>query len=334
MKTHAKPLCLAVLSLSVLLLPVVQDSSFGQAPVKLRFASHSLGSSYYLMGAAIAEMLKKRLPPGSTVDVLPYASSLGNTKLVANKEAELGLGADTPNRWAWEGKEAFPKKLDNVRSLLGGMDTYWLAVMVRSKLNINSLDEVREKKMPLRIMVLPPGSLAEFGSRRLLEAYGISAKDLTSWGGSIANNTFEVIASMMQDGRADCFIHLITPGHPTVMEMAVTTGIKFLSLNDEVINRMKASGWYPNVMPAGTFKGQYNDVKTVGITTGIITTKDFSDDLAYLVTKTVCENKDELVKVYDACKVFDPKTAWTDEKNGIPIHPAAVKFYKEKKWMP
>ena len=333
MRSQARSFFLVILFLSLLFLPLAQPS-FSQTPVKLRICSHSLGSSYYLMGAAIAELLKKRLPSGSTVDVLPYASALGNTKLVANKEAELGLGTDVTNRWAWEGKEAFNTKLQDVRSLLGGMDTYWLAVMTRSKLNINSLDEVREKKMPLRIMVLPPGSFAEFGARRLLEAYGISAKELNSWGGSITNNTFEVIASMMQDGRADCFIHLITPGHPTVMELAVTVGIKFISIKDEIIERMKANGWNSSVIPAGTFKGQDKDVKTIGCTTGIITTKDFPDDLAYLVTKTVNENKDEFVKIYDAVKVFDPKTAWTDIKNGVPIHPGAVKFYKEKKWMP
>jgi TRAP transporter TAXI family solute receptor len=320
--------------LSLFFLLCLQSPGFAQAPVKLKFCSHSLGSSYYLMGAAISELLKKNLPAGSSIDVLPYASALGNTKIVNKGEAELGLGTDVTNRWAWEGKEAFNAKLPDMRSLLGGMDTFWLAVMVRSKLNINSLDEVREKKMPLKIMLLPPGSFAEFGARRLLEFYGISAKDITSWGGSITNNTFEVIASAMQEGRADCFIHLITPGHPTVTELAVTVGIKFLSLKDEVTERMKANGWNISVMPGGTFKGQDKAVKTVGCTTGIITTKNFSDDLAYLVTKTVNENKDDLVRVYDAVKVYDPKTAWQDVKNGVPIHPGAVRFYKEKKWMP
>lgn len=314
--------------------PLTLDWSFGQTPVKLRFCSHSLGSSYYLMGAAIAELVKKRLPSGSTVDVLPYASALGNTKIVSKGEAELGLGMDVTNRWAWEGKEAFNAKVPNLRSLLGGMDTYWLTIMVRSKVNINSFDEVREKKLPLRIMLLPPGSFAEFGARRILEAYGISESILKSWGGSITNNTFEVITSAMQDGRADCFIHFITPAHPTVTELTVTVGIKFLPLKDEVIERMKATGWNSTTIPAGTFKGQDKAVKTVGGTTGIITTKDFPDDLAYLVTKTVNENKDELVRVYDAVKVFDPKTAWTDIKNGVPIHPGAARFYKEKKWMP
>lgn len=304
-----------------------------QAPVKLKFASFSLGSSWYLMGAAITELMKKKLPPGSNVDLLPYAGGVGNARLISKGEADLGLGTNVASKWAYEGKVAYKEPMPNLRSLLGGMDTYWLGIMVRSKVEINSLEELKEKKYPLRLMLLPPGSQGELGARQVMEAMGISAQDIKSWGGSVTNTSFEVIVSAMQDGRADCFMQVITPGHPSVMELAVTAGIKFFSLRDDVIKRLEGMGWDASTIPANTFKGQTKDVKTIGFSTQVITTKSFPDDIAYLTTKMVNENKEALVKVYNAVKVFDPQTAWQERKNRIPLHPAAERYYREMKWM-
>lgn len=321
-----------VITLAVALL--LPGASYSQAPVRLKFASHSLGSSWYLLGAAITEILKKNLPPGSNVDLLPYAAGVGNPKLISKGEADCGLGVNVTSKWAYEGKVAYDTKMANLRGLLGGLDTYWLAVMVRSKVEVNSLEEIIKKKYPLKLMLLTPGSLGELGARQIMDAYGISAADIKSWGGSVTNTSFEVIVSAMQDGRTDCFIQVITPGHPSVMELAVTTGLKFLPLGGSIIERLGGMGWESSVIPAGTFKGQDKDVKTVGFSSGVIVTDKFPDNVAYLLTKIVNENKDPLVKVYNAVKVFDPKTAWQESKNRIPLHPAAVGYYKEKKWMP
>jgi uncharacterized protein len=313
---------------------LLPDTGFCQAPVRLKFASHSLGSSWYLLGAAMTELLKKNLPAGSNIDLLPYAAGVGNPKLISKGEADCGLGVNVTNKWAYEGKVAYDTKMTNLRGLLGGLDTYWLGVMVRSKVEVNSFEELKKKKYPLKMMLLTPGSMGELGARQIMEAYGISAADIKSWGGSVTNTSFEVIVSAMQDGRTDCFIQVITPGHPSVMELAVTTGIKFLPLSEEVIGRLGGMGWDSSVIPAGTFKGQDKDVRTVGFSSGVIVTDKFPQDVAYLLTKIVNENKDPLVKVYNAVKVFDPQTAWQESKNRIPLHPAAVRYYKEKKWMP
>ncbi len=313
---------------------LLPGAGYSQAPVRLKFASHSLGSSWYLLGAAITEILKKNLPSGSNVDLLPYAAGVGNPKLISKGEADCGLGVNVTSKWAYEGKVAYDTKMTNLRGLLGGLDTYWLAVMVRSKVEVNSLEEIIKKKYPLKLMLLTPGSLGELGARQIMDAYGISAADIKSWGGSVTNTSFEVIVSAMQDGRTDCFIQVITPGHPSVMELAVTTGIKFLPLGESIVQRLGGMGWESSVIPANTFKGQDKDVRTVGFSSGVIVTDKFPDNVAYLLTKIVNENKDPLVKVYNAVKVFDPKTAWQESKNRIPLHPAAVRYYKDKKWMP
>ena len=57
------------------------------------------------------------------------------------------------------------------------------------------------------------------------------------------------------------------------------------------------------------------------------------DDVAYLVTKTVVENKAELVKAHQAFGDFTPEEAWKPENNGIPLHPGAARYYGERGWL-
>src|SRR5258706_10138258 len=99
------------------------------APVNLAFATLDTGSAWYVYGATMADLLRKTLPPGSNVDVKPRAGGVGNPKLVARGETPLGFGFTVTNRWAFEGKEAYTEKLDNLRALAGGLDTYYLVAL-------------------------------------------------------------------------------------------------------------------------------------------------------------------------------------------------------------
>ena len=78
-----------------------------QAPVTLAFSTLGQGTAWYIYGATIADLLRKALPPGSNVDVKPFAGGVGNAKLVSKNETPIGLSFTVTNRWAVEGKEAY-----------------------------------------------------------------------------------------------------------------------------------------------------------------------------------------------------------------------------------
>src|SRR5499426_1532361 len=86
-------------------------------PVNLAFATLDTGSAWYVYGATIAELLRRALPAGSNIDVKPRAGGVGNPRLVAKNETPLGLSFTVTNRWAYEGREAYDAKLDNLRAL-------------------------------------------------------------------------------------------------------------------------------------------------------------------------------------------------------------------------
>ena len=81
------------------------------------------------------------------------------------------------------------------------------------------------------------------------------------------------------------------------------------------------------------FKGQKGPTKAVDLGTLIIANKSLSDDIAYLVTKTIVENKADLVKAHQAFGDFVPEDAWKPENTAIPLHPGAEKYYRERGWL-
>ena len=56
--------------------------------------------------------------------------------------------------------------------------------------------------------------------------------------------------------------------------------------------------------------------------------KDLSDDPVYQIVKTVFENQDELVKAHPVAKETVP--ANIDRDTFLPIHPGALRYYREK----
>ncbi|MBI4593774.1 MAG: TAXI family TRAP transporter solute-binding subunit [Candidatus Rokubacteria bacterium] len=304
-----------------------------QPPVTLAFATLDTGSAWYVYGATIAELLRKALPAGSNVDVKPFSGGVGNAKLVARNETPLGLSFTVTNRWAYDGKEAYDTKLENLRGLVGGLDTYYLVALTQKKLNLNSLKDIKDKKLAVKVYTQPVGALGEFGGRQLLRAYGISYADLRSWGGSTTHVGYNVIVDAFKDGRADMLLAVITPKHPSVSEIATFSDVRFLGIEADVIKVLAPLGYSPATMAANTFKNQPEPVTSVGFPTVVITNKDLPEPVAYTVTKTIVENKDALVRGHAGLARFDPATAWRPEKVGIPLHPGAERAYREKGWM-
>jgi hypothetical protein len=144
---------------------------------------------------------------------------------------------------------------------------------------------------------------------------------------------YNIIVDAFKDGRADLLLAVVTPKHPSVSEIATFSDVKFLALDPDVIKGLAPLGYALATMPADTFKNQPEPVGTVGFPTVVITNKDLPEPVAYVVTKTILENKDALVRGHAGLTAFDPTTAWQPEKVGIPLHPGAERAYREKGWM-
>jgi TRAP transporter TAXI family solute receptor len=332
-RARATTTALALALLGALAAGTLPPSARAQGPVNLAFATLDTGSAWYVYGATMAELLRKTLPPGSNIDVKPRAGGVGNPRLVAKNETPLGFSFTVTNRWAYEGKEAYDQKLDGLRALVGGLDTYYLVAITSRKLGINSVKDIRDRKIPIKMVTQPVGSLGEFAGRQLLRAYGISYADIKAWGGSTQHVGYNVIIDAFKDGRADVLFAVVTPKHPSVSEIVSAVDVKFVGLEGDMVAALAPLGYVAAAMPPDTFKNQAEPVKTVGFPTVLITNRDLPEPIAYTIARTILENKDALVRGHAGLTEFDPRTAWEPARVGLPLHPGAERAFREKGWM-
>ena len=313
---------------AVLALPAVAADK----PVNLRFGTVGIGSAWYNYGAGIADMVKPRLPAGSSIEVLPKAGGVGNIKLIQSGEIELGISFAVTSAEGCGGFGSFNAKQDKVRALIGGLDVYYFGTFVAKKSGITSWEEIAAGKGKFHLLTTRPGGTGELGVRQVLELLGSSKEAVADKGGMIEATDRAGAAETIRDGRAGGWAHVVTKGHPAATQIVTINDTIMLPLPDKVIDGMvRKYGWAPASVPAGTFKGQTEPIKTVKAASNILIAASVPDEVAYTIVKTMMEGTEQLRKIHAALVDFDPKLAADPGLNGnCPMHPGAAKYYREK----
>lgn len=302
-----------------------------QQKVSLRFGTVGIGSAWYNYGAGIAELVQRQLPAGSSIDVLPRAGGVGNIKLIQSGEIELGLSFAVTSAEGCGGFGAFKDKQTKVRGLLGGLDIYYFGTFVTKKSGVTSWGDIVAAKNKFHLLTTAPGGTGEQGVRQVLALMGSSKEDVAKKGGQIEATTRSGAAETIKDGQAHGWAHVVTKGHPGATQIVAINDMIMLPLPDKVIKGMvEKNGWAAAEIPANTFKGQDKPVKTVKAASNILISADVSDAVAYTITKTIIQNADRLPKIHAALADFNSKAAADPALNGnCPLHPGAVRYYKE-----
>ena len=108
----------------------------------IRFATLSMGSSWYTYGATMSDVIMKNYSK-IMIDVLPNSGGVGNLKLLQTGQAEIGLGFGYVNKWATEGTAAFEgAKIDNLKGLVGSLDNYYIGIVARKSTGITSIQDI------------------------------------------------------------------------------------------------------------------------------------------------------------------------------------------------
>ena len=311
--------------------------SVGTAPasaaekVSLRFGTVGVGSAWYNYGAGIADMVKPKLPAGSTIDVLPKAGGVGNIKLIQSGEMELGISFAVTSAEGCGGFGAFKEKQSKVRGLIGGLDVYYFGTFVTKMSGIASWEEIVAGKNKFHLLTTKPGGTGEAGVRQVIALLGSSKEDIAKKDGRVEPASRTGAAQQIKDGQAHGWAHVVTKGHPGATQIVTVNDMTMLPLPDKVIKGMvEKNGWAPATVPANLFKGQTAPVKTVKASSNILVAASVPDSVAYTIVKTIVENAAKLPKIHAALSDFDPKMAADPGLNGnCPIHPGAMKYYKE-----
>lgn len=306
-----------------------------QDPVNLTIASFKSGSSWFVYSATIGEILRDALPAGSTIDTPPLGGGHANALLISAGKADLALSHAMTNRWAAEGVVAYDAPIENIRGLLGGLDTYYLSLTAAGAEPGTGVAEYFTEVNPDAVIGLnPPGSMATFAGELLLKEAGASEEQLEATGGRYSYIPIPDTVAGFADGSIDATPQMITIGHPMITEVSQTADVVQLVPSEALLATMSEKyGFGSEVLPGGTFRGTDEDVTLPSTTTTLIASADMPDDLAYAIVKALVENVDRLVAGHGALADFQPEKAWKPELVNIPLHPGAVRYFQERGWM-
>ena len=138
---------------------------------------------------------------------------------------------------------------------------------------------------------------------------------------------------ILQDGRIDGFFY--TVGHPNGNIKEATAGkrkVRIVPITEaEVASLLKEAPYYSMTeIPMDQYPDAVNakdKVKTVGMLATLVTSADTPDDVVYAVTKEVMTNLDQFRKLHPALANLTAESML--QGLTAPIHPGALKYYKE-----
>ena len=165
---------------------VVDDS-----PVQVTMAGASAGGLWQVIGESFANAVRGAYPDSSVA--YEPGNPAGSLVRMINGETEMsGSPSIIELKLALEGKEPFQQaySIDDFYILGKVYETSASHTLMRAdfaeKHGIESLSDIREKQIPIRISLNTRGNLSEFvPGETLLEEHGITLEDIEAWGGEI-----------------------------------------------------------------------------------------------------------------------------------------------------
>jgi len=305
--------------------------------VSIVFAGDAVGSSSYNIIIEMSKTLEEKAGIGN-VDV----PSISPGSLGAPYLFEDGTGVSLAFTYPSSAKIAREKGIlgnppvnGSYSAITTGLNNVGAVVVVRNafleKYNVSTVEEIIEKQLPLRIGCSPIGSNDAQCVFYLLEALNCSPEKLAEWGGGVSYGSGAENQALLADGQIDMYVDHTSYNSSTMSEIAMTQDVTFMQLADETIQWfITEQGYQINNIPAGSFKGQDKEILMPGTPDGIFCRDDLDEELVYWITKTLCENRDELVAVYSTLDAWDIELGCRPERlGGNPLHPGAARYYRE-----
>ena len=285
-----------------------------------------------------------QLPAQSQLDVAMgwRDSELGGTGpaiLVDKKRYDFGFGNPVGlSRMAYLGCGFYKKKIP-LRAI--GVFPTWdrLIFAVRKDSGIQSLEDIKKQKYPLRISTRRKGKLQTtlYVIEEVLKAYDIRLSDIERWGGKImpaASPSSPERNIAIRSGTADA---VFDEGVKSWGATALDAGMRFLPVDEGVLRQIKKIGFPSAMLTRKHYPKMDRDIRTVDFSGWtFFCHADLPSEIAYNMAKAV-----DLCYKQIPVDHFDKRPMTIREfcrggeagQLNIPLHPGAKKYFRERGYL-
>jgi hypothetical protein len=284
--------------------------SFGTAPP---------GGAFFVVGGALAEVLNAQPDEGWRVTAEATSGSQENIRRLGTGELDFALSNAAITYFAVRGAEGWDRAypMRTVMTLAPNVALF----LTKSSSGVTRIADLKGK----RVVIGPAGAGFEYFVQPLLAAHGVAYADFTP-----LNATQSAAVDMLADGSAAAsFIGGAIPT-ASITQASASMDIYFVPFDEAAVAKLVADYVFFDraAIPAGTYRGQTADFHGLDVgSMHLITSADQDEDLVYRVTKTLYENREQVVARHAAGAAINPKNVIRD--TGTEFHPGAVRFYRE-----
>jgi len=287
--------------------------------------SGPMGGDWYSIGGAAGE-ISKQIFPGAIVTVTT-GGALENVAKVDAGKADVGLtmaklyGEALSAAGVYEGKP----KMENLRAIAFLANIPMSFFLVKENYPLESIQELKEKKTPIRLLTSKKGSSPSVAAELMLGKYGITFDDLKSWGGSVSFVSYAEASNLIKDGHADAWVG---PMVSAIVELTTTLKMKMLPIAEEKLDKLRDDHNYVKILlPKDRYYFVNEDTPHMAEAVIMVVQKSLDDEVVYKFTKELSESKDRIRSIHKTYSEYDPAVAW--QNLGGPMHPGAERYYRE-----
>ena len=273
---------------------------------------------------------------GSNESIKPWLRMSTGSPILAHGicRGELEVAMINPSgllTQAHRGTGLFSQALPvRILAVYPSLDHFVYAIHPRT--GINSLAEIKAKKFPLRLSIREdPTHSTRVLVDQTLAAYGMTIKDIESWGGSLQLNGGPGDERRLKALRDESIDAVFDEGLVLWLNQALDTGMKLITLEDFAFKYLVDDlGWRKYTIKPGRYKSLKQEHTCI----------DYSGWPLYTRASLP---EDDAYKICDALDARKEQMFWEDSYTGIgqlgentdatprdvPLHPGAERWYRE-----
>ena len=309
---------LAILTILAVVL-VAFAACGGGSSTTMTMGTGGTQGTYYAYGGILGNHLKTTT--GITVNVVSTDGSKANILGIDTGNYQLGTVQSDVMAYAAEGSRTFEAEgaIDSFR-VIGGL--YAEAVqLITMDPAIKSVADLKGKK----VSIGAAGSGVYFNAIDVLGAAGLTEDDIKAQYQSFGDS-----ADALKDGKIDAAFIVAGAPTPAIQELCTSANAYLVPIDGDVAEKLMAESPYYTVyeVPAETYKGQTEAVKTVTVKATLIVSASAAEEDVYNITKAIFDNAEAITAAHAKGAELSIENATSGMT--APFHAGAARYFAEQ----
>lgn len=317
-----------LVSLSLVSFFLLDSNPSFSATKYVSIATGNVTGVYYPAGGAICRLVNRgRKEHNIRCSVESTGGSVANLNAIRKGDVDFGIVQSDWQYHSYNGTGFFSDQepLKSLRSVFS-LYTETFTIAVTEKSGIKTLDDIVGK----RVNFGPQGS----GMYATMEVLSSMKGWNRSSFSAVTNLNPSDQPKALCDGKIDVMIY--AAGNPNGVLQEATQyqdkncKIKILPIDRETVTALiKVNPFYVKaIIPGGMYRYNPDDIETFGVKATVVTSDKMNPDVVYYLTKSVFDNFENFKTLHPVFSSMK-KDGSIKEGNSAPLHPGAIRYYKE-----